>query len=274
MEAACGDVAREFADKVVLVTGASAGIGKATALLFASRGARLSLVAWDADASALQAVGLQCRAYGHEPLLIHVDLSTDEGCERTAKDTLAKFGRLDILVNNAGIGGCTTLEKTDMATFDRVFALNVRAVYNLTRLLAPALVRARGNVVNVSSTAAEVACVGLLPYAMSKAAVSHFTRLIALELAPKGVRVNAVCPGVVDTNLVQRMTGITEEEYREWLRQAERGIPLGRACVGADVAAMIAHLAGAGAAAVTGATVPVDGGLRFMGAGALVPGQL
>ncbi|XP_049868461.1 3-oxoacyl-[acyl-carrier-protein] reductase FabG-like [Pectinophora gossypiella] len=251
----------DFEGKVVLVTGASAGIGEAIALLFARRGAKLALVG--RNESALRAVAERCRASGRDALPLVADLATDAGCENVAKLTLEHFGRLDVLVNNAGVGARTTLEKTDMEIFDQVFALNVRAVYNLTRLLAPALVATRGNVVNISSIAGSTTYVGCLPYSMSKAALDHFTNLTALELAPKGVRVNTVSPGLTASTFVQRLTGYTDEEYAAWLQQSERGIPLGRACAGHDVAAMVAHLASDASALVTGVNVPVDGGLRF-----------
>lgn len=108
---------------------------------------------------------------------------------------ILNFPRLDVLVNCAGVMAVTSLETADMATFDRVFNTIVRGAFNLTRLVAPALIETKGAIVNVSSVAATLVHVGSLPYGMSKAALNHFTRLIALELAPKGVRVNTVSPG-------------------------------------------------------------------------------
>ncbi|KAI5633847.1 enoyl-(Acyl carrier protein) reductase domain-containing protein [Phthorimaea operculella] len=171
---------------------------------------------------------------------------------------------LDILVNNAGSGARQTLlTAADMETFDRVFALNVRGVYNLTRLLAPALIEAQGNIVNVSSIAGSAVYTGALPYSMSKAALDHFTNLIALELAPKGVRVNAVSPGFTVSKFVQRLTGCSEEEYTEYLRESEQTIPLGQVCTSEEIAESIAWLAGPAAAKVTGTNISVDGGARF-----------
>ncbi|KAI5633848.1 enoyl-(Acyl carrier protein) reductase domain-containing protein [Phthorimaea operculella] len=172
--------------------------------------------------------------------------------------------RLDILVNNAGSGARQTLlTAADMETFDRVFALNVRGVYNLTRLLAPALIEAQGNIVNVSSISGSAVYIGSLPYSMTKAALDHFTNLIALELAPKGVRVNAVSPGVTISKFVERVTGYSDEEYSAWLRETEQTIPLRQVCTSEDIAESIAWLASPAAAKVTGTNITVDGGARF-----------
>uniref|UniRef100_A0A2A4JZV7 Ketoreductase domain-containing protein n=1 Tax=Heliothis virescens TaxID=7102 RepID=A0A2A4JZV7_HELVI len=252
----------DFTDKVVLVTGASAGIGESTALLFAALGAKLSLVG--RNEGNLRAVAAAChKLRGLQPLAIVADLGTDEGVEKTAKETLDHFGRLDVLVNNAGISTRTCLQLADMATFDEVFRIDVRGVYNLTRLLVPALIQSKGNIVNVSSISATVVVVGSLPYGMAKAALDHFTRLIALELAPKGVRVNAVSPGVTVSNIVKRITGYTEEQYQAWLSAAAAAVPMGQVCEGEDIARMIAHLASDHSRLVTGTIVEIDGGLRF-----------
>ncbi|KAG6459813.1 hypothetical protein O3G_MSEX011622 [Manduca sexta] len=247
-----------FDNKVVLVTGASSGIGEAIALLFAKCGAKLSLVG--RNEKNLQDVAARCAAEkGIQPFVIVADLSTDEGCEKTAKDTL------DVLVNNAGISARTCIQVTDMKIFDDVFNTDVRGVYNLTRLLVPALIESKGNIVNISSISGTVVVVGSLPYGMAKAALDHFTRLVALELAPKGVRVNAVSPGLTVSNIVKRITGYTEEEYQNWLKKGEKTVPMGEVCVGEDIAKMVVHLASDHSRLVTGAIVQVDGGLQFCG---------
>ncbi|KAI8422873.1 hypothetical protein MSG28_006613 [Choristoneura fumiferana] len=250
----------DFSGKVVLVTGASAGIGAATARLFAARGARLALVG--RNERNLRATAAACAqpAPGDTPLALVADLATDDGCQLVATQVLQHFGRLDVLVNNAGVGARTNLEKTDMETFDRVFNTDVRGVYNLTRLLAPALIAAKGNIVNISSISATVVVVGTLPYGMAKAALDHFTRLTALELAPKGVRVNTVSPGITVSDFVKRLTGYDDEEYKSWLKVAETTVPMGRVCSAEDVAKTIVFLASDDAALITGTTVQVDGG--------------
>ncbi|XP_075974334.1 3-oxoacyl-[acyl-carrier-protein] reductase FabG-like [Anticarsia gemmatalis] len=257
----------DFTNKVVLITGASAGVGEHTALLFAKYGAKLSLVG--RNEKNLQDVADRCeKLKGLKPLAIVADLGTDEGVEKTAKDTLDHFGRLDVLVNNAAVGARTTIERADMETFDRVFNVNIRGVFNLTRLLVPALISSKGNIVNVSSIMATMVTTGNLPYSLSKAALDHFSRLIAFELAPKGVRVNVVSPGITVSTFVQRLTGYTDEEYRAWLRTAEGTIPFGSASTGEDCAHMIAQLASDELSrVVTGAIIPVDGALQFVGGG-------
>ncbi|XP_028166632.1 uncharacterized protein LOC114357292 isoform X3 [Ostrinia furnacalis] len=260
----------DFTNKVVLVTGASAGIGEAIALLFAKLGAKLAIVG--RDAGNLGSVAKRCQAEkGLAPLAIVADLATDAGCDKTAKDTLVHFGRLDVLINNAGVGARTCIQNADMETFDRVFNTNVRGVYNLTRQLVPALIKSKGNIINISSIAGTCVTVGSLPYPMSKAALDHFSKLIALELAPLGVRVNTVSPGVTVSKFVQRLTDYNEKQYQDWLKNASGSIPLGRVCSGEDIAKMVAHLASDELSPlVTGTVVEVDGGMRFGNIGGLV----
>ncbi|XP_028166638.1 uncharacterized protein LOC114357292 isoform X8 [Ostrinia furnacalis] len=235
----------DFTNKVVLVTGASAGIGEAIALLFAKLGAKLAIVG--RDAGNLGSVAKRCQAEkGLAPLAIVADLATDAGCDKTAKDTLVHFGRLDVLINNVGVGARTCIQRADMETFDRVFSTNVRGVYNLTRQLVPALIKSKGNIVNISSIAGTCVSVGSLPYGMSK--ISKF---------------------------VQRLTDYTEEQYQAWLQEASGSIPLGRVCSGEDIAKMVAHLASDELSAlVTGTVVQVDGGLQYSSVGGLMQKQM
>lgn len=256
----------DFTDKVVLVTGASAGIGEATAILFSKYGAKLSLVGRNEEN--LRKVAATCESSkGVKPLIIVADLSTDEGVEKTAKCTIDHYGRLDVLVNNAGVGARNTIQHTDMATYDRVFNTNIRGVYNLTRLLVPAIIEAKGNIVNVSSISGSMPNVGSLPYSMTKAALDHFSRCIALELAPLGVRVNTVSPGFTVSEFVKRLTGYNQEQYQSWLQDVQKGIPLNSVAVGDDIAHMIVFMSSTLSGQVTGTVVPVDGGLTLSGTG-------
>ncbi|XP_030038529.2 3-oxoacyl-[acyl-carrier-protein] reductase FabG [Manduca sexta] len=255
-----------FSNKVVLVTGASAGIGEATALLLAKMGARLSLVG--RNEKNLKSVAERCKKDGASATLnIVADLGTDEGCEKTAKKTLEHFGRLDVLVNNAAIGAVDLIEKGDMAVFDKLFNVNLRSVYNLTRLLVPALIASKGNIVNVSSLAGTWVNKGAVSYSMAKAALDHFTRLIALELGPKGVRANTVSPGITISQFHQRMTGESDEQYQDFLTRTSKIIPLGEPCTSEDIGKMIVHIASDHSRMVTGTLVLVDGGLQFSSLG-------
>ncbi|XP_059055498.1 3-oxoacyl-[acyl-carrier-protein] reductase FabG-like [Achroia grisella] len=263
----------DFSGKVVLVTGASAGIGEAAALLFAQYGASVALVG--RNEKNLLSVTKRCeQSKGNPALAIVADLGTDAGCEETARRTKERFGRLDVLVNNAGVTARSTLQTADMQTFDTVFAIDVRGVYNLTRLLVPELIKTKGNIVNVSSISGSMVAVGSLPYSMAKAALDHFTRVISLELAPLGVRVNTVSPGVTISKIVQRVTNFTDEQYNEFLNEAAGAIPMGEVCTGEDVAKMILHLASDNSRLVTGVIVQVDGALQYAKLGNLMKKQV
>ncbi|KAJ0174895.1 hypothetical protein K1T71_010003 [Dendrolimus kikuchii] len=251
-----------FANKVVLITGASSGIGETSAILFSKYDAKLVLVG--RNETNLLNVANRCeKERGLKPLAIVADLSTDEGCERTVKATLEHFGRLDVLVNNAAIGGPEGIENATMEKFDKLFNNNLRSVYNLTRLLVPAIIESKGNIINISSLAGIAVAANNLPYGMAKAALTFFTRVTSVELAPKGVRVNTICPGITATNFRPRMTGQTAPEYQEWLKVAEQTIPMRKACEAGDIANMVVFVASDNCKLVTGTTINVDGGMQF-----------
>ncbi|XP_063541343.1 3-oxoacyl-[acyl-carrier-protein] reductase FabG-like [Cydia strobilella] len=192
-----------FANKVVIVTGASSGIGAATALMFAKEGADVALVA--RTQAKLVAVAKNIEAFGKKPLVIQADLSKEADTATVVPKTVKHFGKLDVLVNNAGMAsqGCL-LDGKALQAYDDVMKTNVRAVIQLTSLAAPYLIQTKGNVVNISSVAELTASKipTLMFYAVSKAALGHFTRCAALELAPSGVRVNSVNPGPVENEFI------------------------------------------------------------------------
>jgi NAD(P)-dependent dehydrogenase (short-subunit alcohol dehydrogenase family) len=164
-----------------------------------------------------------------------------------------------VLVNAAGIIGNGTIENTSDADWDGMLGINVRAPFRLMRAAAPALIASRGAVVNVSSVNGLRSFPNLLAYCVSKAAIDHLTRCAALELAPKGVRVNAVNPGVTVSNL-HRRGGMSEENYAAFLVRSRQTHPLGRPGSPEDIAEMCFFLASPGAAWMTGETIAVDGG--------------
>lgn len=246
----------EFADKVVLITGASSGIGAATAKYFAKRGADLSLAG--RNEAALRNVAMDCHRIGGKQTLIKIgNIAEEKVVQELVEGTIARYGKLDVLVNNAGFLEMGSVENPDiLGIYDRTFGVNVRAVLQLTSLAAPYLAETKGNIVNVSSVAGLRPLAGTLAYGMSKSTVDQLTRCTALELAPKQVRVNAVNPGSVVTRIQER-AGIDLELYKE---KAKVTHALGRAGLPEEVASVIGFLASDAASFVTGATVPVDGG--------------
>jgi len=197
------------------------------------------------------------------PLIIQADLSKETDTERLLESTMSKFGRLDILVNNAGVIEMGNIENTSLDQYDRVMGVNMRSVYHLTMLATPHLVESKGNVVNVSSVNGQRSFPGVLAYCVSKAALDQFTRCVALELAPKGVRVNAVSPGVIITEL-QKRGGLNEEAYANFLERSKQTHAMGRPGEAEEVAAAIAFLASDEASFSTGVTLPIDGGRHAM----------
>jgi len=246
--------------KVALITGASSGIGAATAMLFARLGANLSLTG--RNEANLNLVAEECSRLStadQRPLLVTGDLTRESDVKRLVDTTIEKFGSLNILVNNAGIMEHGTIETTSMEQFDLVMNANVRSVYHLTMLCVPHLVQAKGNIVNVSSICGTRSCPGVNSYSMSKSAIDQFTRCTALELAAKGVRVNSVNPGVIITEL-QKRGGLTDDAYANFVEHSKVTHPLGRPGKPEEVARAIAFLASDDASFITGEHVHVDGG--------------
>ncbi len=243
--------------KVALVTGASSGIGRATAVAFGREGVKVALLARNRER--LEETALQVREAGGKALVLPTDVTVPEQAERAVQATVEKWGGIDVLVNAAGIIASGTIENTTLEEWDRMFSINTRAVFYLMHLCVPYLVERKGNVVNVSSVTGLRAFPNVLAYCASKAAVDHLTRAAALELAPKGVRINAVNPGVVVTEL-HRRGGMTEEAYREFLERSKTTHPLGRVGRPEEVADLILFLASPHADWITGDTISIDGG--------------
>lgn len=247
-------MSEHFEGRVAMVTGASSGIGRATALRLSAAGARVALVGRDRDALEETAQ----RAAGEHAVIV-ADLAEPAQCRRAVDEAVELGGRLDVLVNAAGIIDSGDLASTSLDDWSAMMRINLDAVFLLIQAARPHLERTRGNVVNVSSVTGLRSFPGVLAYCVSKAGVDQLTRCAALELAPSGVRVNAVNPGVVVSNL-HRRGGMQEEAYDEFLEHSRSTHPLGRVGQPEDIAEAILYLASERAAWVTGVTLSLDGG--------------
>lgn len=242
--------------KRVVVTGASSGIGRATAERFLTEGATVVLVG--RRENALRDVVSQHTNSG-TAFIISADLSDENQTESCLAQAVEMMGEIDVLVNAAGILKSGRIEDTTLGLWDEMMNINLRSVFHLMKLAVPHLERTRGNIVNVSSVTGPRSFPGVLAYCVSKAAVDQLTRCVALELAPKGIRVNEVNPGVVVTQL-HRSGGMNEEAYSAFLEHSKTTHPLGRVGEPEEVADLIYFLASDYARWITGATVSIDGG--------------
>ncbi|TFV42771.1 SDR family oxidoreductase [Bradyrhizobium frederickii] len=241
--------------KVVVVTGGTSGIGRAAALRFAKQGYRVLITG--RRASLIEETMLE-----HPSIAgMTADAASPEDAKRTVAKALDKWGRLDALVNNAGAGAILSLADVTVDRITDISAVNVLGPSLLASAALPHLKAARGTIVNVSSTFGHKAAAGLSHYAASKAAVEHLTRCWALELAPFGIRVNAVAPGPTETGALTGMMGLSAEQAATVEEQERASIPLGRRGVPEDVAEWVVQLAGPASAWVTGQVIAIDGGL-------------
>ncbi|XP_013147148.1 PREDICTED: glucose 1-dehydrogenase 3-like [Papilio polytes] len=249
-----------FADKVVFISGASSGIGAATAIEFAKEGANVIINGFNniENETKLNNVYKQCEKYGKKPLIVKADISKDEEAKTAIEETIKHFGRLDVLVNNAGVSKSgSILDGNLMASYDAVMATNLRAVMHLTTLATPYLIKTKGNIINISSVSGKSSPVlpQMLSYGISKAALDHFTRCAALELSEYGVRVNAISPGPVETDFRQNAgLGIGNRTERENLT------PLKRVSKPIEIAVLILFLASDKAKGITGSDFVSDNG--------------
>lgn len=248
---------KELAGKVLLITGATSGIGKATALRFAQAGA--SVAAVGRNEHALLELQQQFESAGTQLLPIRADLSQASAAETVVAQTLERFGGIDVLVNAAGHISSGTIETSSLPAWDAMLEINLRTPFVLMQSALPSIIARRGNIVNVSSVTGLRAFPGVLAYCVSKAGLDQLTRCAALELAPKGVRVNAVNPGVVITEIHKR-GGMNAEQYDAFLEHSKTTHPLGRVGQAEEVAELIYFLASDRASWITGATYSIDGG--------------
>lgn len=242
--------------KVALVTGASRGIGRATALRLASDGAKVALN-FASNVAKAEEVKREIEAAGSEAMLLQGDVSKLEVVTELVQKTIDAWGRLDILVNNAGIARDNLLLKMSEDDFDKVIATNLKGVFNCTKAVTKIMMKQRGGrIVNMSSVVALRGNVSQANYAAAKAGIIGFTKSAARELASRGVTVNAVAPGFIDTD----MTAALSEKVKEVLLKE---IPAGRMGTPEDVANAVAFLVSDQAAYITGQVLSVNGGLAM-----------
>ena len=243
--------------KVCLITGASSGIGRAAALLFAENGAKV--VAVGRNEKELNSLRDEAQGCSGTIKIQFADVLEETQVEKTVTNTIEAFGQIDVLVNAAGIIMNGSIETTTLDDWDKMMNINLRSVFSISQKCVPHLEKTKGNIVNVSSVAGTRSFPGVLAYAVSKAAVDQLTRCTALELAPKGVRVNAVNPGVVVTSLHKR-GGMANEDYLNFLENSKKTHPIGRVGEPREIAELIYYLASEKASWITGATYEIDGG--------------
>ncbi len=246
-----------FSGKTAVVTGASSGIGRATAKAFVAAGANVLALA--RGKARLESLVKECGNVAGQIQIMSGDVTEERDRKKLVTLAEKKFGGIDILVQAAGIIANGTIENTSESQWNEMIDINLTSVYRLMQLALPSITARKGNIVNVSSVTGTRAFPNVLAYCVSKAGVDQLTRCSALELAPKGVRVNAVNPGVVVTNL-HRNGGMNEEAYTKFLEHSKDTHPLGRAGKPEEVADLILFLASDKAGWITGVTYSIDGG--------------
>ena len=246
----------EFENRCAVVTGASRGLGEAIARTLAEGGARVALVARSGDR--LREIAAQLP---NDPVVIEGDLASPDGWRAVAERALDELASIDILVNNAGVTSSEPLHRLQEKQLDFVLDVNVRNLILLTHALSKALAESRGNVVNVSSVSAFSGGIGQIAYSTSKGAVNSFTRNASLDLGRKGVRVNAVAPGVIDDGMWKTAFDGGVDREKTFAEMRHR-LPLeGRWGTAQNIADAVAFLASDKASYITGQVLRVDGGM-------------
>ena len=243
--------------KVAIITGATSGIGRDTALKFANEGASVFLTG--RKTHALRQTQRDIAADGGKAAYLAADVAVPEDCQKIVDAAVEQFGKIDVLVNAAGVIATGSIEDTSLEDWREMMAVNLDSVFYLMNRTVPHLQKTRGNIVNVSSVTGVRSFPNVLAYCVSKSAVDQLTRCAALELAPKGVRVNAVNPGVVITEL-HRRSGMDDEKYTAFLMHSKSTHPLGRVGMPHEIANAILFLASSKSGWITGETLSVDGG--------------
>ena len=241
--------------RVVVITGGSKGIGRAVAIRFAKEGDTIVICHNDKDDSDSEETLRILAEYGVEAASKKVDVSDFEQVDRFFKDIIFKFNRVDVLINNAGITGDSLFMRMDETLWDRVISVNLKGAFNCTKAVIRGMIKQRrGWIVNMSSLSGVVGNTGQANYSASKAALLGLTKTLARELAVRGIRVNAVAPGLIDTEMT---ASVPEKIKEQFLSQ----IPLQRIGRPEEVAEVVWWLCSEGASYITGQTIHVNGGI-------------
>ena len=247
----------DLSNKIALVTGASRGLGRAAAARLAQAGARV-IVHYSASRDAAESIAAEIRSKGGTADLIAADLSAADGAHKLA-EAVRGLGveKLDILVNNAGVGTFSSIDEQSVEEFDRLFAVNVRSPYFLVQQLLP-LLGEGSSVIFLSSVVARVAFEGTSAYSATKGAIEVITRNLAAELGPRGIRVNAIAPGAIETDMAESFIGT--DEGKEWVKSAQALKRIGQPD---DIADAVLFLASNDSRWVDGRSLEVSGGTRL-----------
>jgi len=252
-------------DKIVIVTGASKGIGRAIALRLAKEGTNIVIA--DVDTNEGEKAAQMIRDMGRECLIVKCDVRNSQEVEEMVEKTMQKFGRIDILVNNAGVSSMAPMVELEEKDWDFNMDINAKGQFLCSRAVAKHMIKQRsGKIINNASLAAKRGARFLAHYSASKFAVLGLTYTMAIELAPYNITVNAVCPGIVETDMIRRewkwegdIRGMTPDEVRN---EVLGEILLGRLCQPEDVAGAVAFLASKDADYLTGQSINVNGGME------------
>jgi meso-butanediol dehydrogenase/(S,S)-butanediol dehydrogenase/diacetyl reductase len=248
-------VPQRFEERVVSITGSASGIGAATARRFASEGARLAL--GDVDGARGDALARELDATGERVVFLPTDVRDIEQVEALTRAAMDRFGRLDVVFNNAGIGSYGKAPDLDPEAWHDVIAVDLHSIFYGCRAAIPHLrAGGGGSIINTASISGLCGDYGLGAYNAAKGAVVNYTRSLALDHAREGIRVNAVCPGAVDTALTAGLLG-----HEGLASEYTRLVPMGRVGRSEEIASVVAFLASDDASYVTGAAIVVDGGI-------------
>ncbi len=245
---------KRFEDKVVLVTGAASGIGKATALRFGNEGASLMLC--DANEAGLAEVADTLKSKGVNCHYFTFDVSDPEACQASVDLTIEKLKKLDVLCNIAGFARLMHMTEISNDDWQKMLAVNLSSVFYISRAAMPHLIKTKGNIVNMSSTAALVGQAYNAMYCATKGGVMMLSKSMAVEFAKQGVRVNAICPGAVNTPLTAKFSFPDGAD----MDLISKLFPLVDAAEPEEIAAAVIYLASAEARFITGEVLTIDGG--------------